>query len=120
LISGFLPGLGFYPLIEIFAQGLVDLAGLLELRLYPVHVADRDGKKKLHEEVGREIGVPGDRGLVEDAPGLVVIEAEHDLELAVKIKGVLKRGFAGGLSVDVDRGTGRLRFNLQDALNTSC
>ena len=121
LISGFLPGLGFHPGIEIFAQGLVDLSGLFKPCLYPVHVTDgEDRKKKLHDQVHREVRVPGSRGLVDDTFRSMVIEAEHNLEFAVKIKRVFEGGFTGGFSVDVNGSAGRLRFNLQDALNTAC
>ena len=50
----------------------------------------------------------------------MVIEAEHNLEFAVKIKRVFEGSFTGGCSVDVHGSAGRLRFILQDALNTAC
>jgi hypothetical protein len=45
--------------------------------------------------------------------------AEHDLELSVEVEGVFERGPAGGLSVDVDGGSRRMRSDVQDALSAA-
>jgi hypothetical protein len=84
-----------------------------------VYVTDgKNRKKKLHDQVHREVRVPGGRGIVDDTHRSMVGEAEYDLEFAVKIKRVFEGSFTGGFPVDVHGSARRRRFNLQDALNT--
>ena len=85
-----------------------------------VNIAEgKDGQDEFHDDIHREVGVPRRRGLVDDSPGLMVGVAEHDLELSVEVEGVLERGPAGGFSVDVDVGSRRQRFDVQDALSAA-
>ena len=79
----------------------------------------KDGQDEFHDDVYREVGVPRRRGLVDDSPGLMVGVTEHDLELSVEVEGVFERSPAGGLPVDVDVGSRRLRFDVQDALSAA-